>query len=450
MRTSNVFFVGTSAEVEHHIRPVADQLKVQIVDADKVVSASKAGDVALFFSEHFDRFRQAITQLKAKNVATIYMIDGILEWRNAWENRSDEVACPFTMRPVLAHKVACIGENQARVLSGWGNDGKVEIIGVPRFDRYLGEAETDAQKDAQKDSQTEAETEAEVSPEKHRRFRLLVMTAKTPAFTDAQWETVRQTIVDCKTYADANADSVEVLWRLTGGLDEHAGVKNSASDLTGMQLHDQLKHVDAVLSTPSTAVVEALLAGKPTALLNYFQCPSYLNLAWNVNHVSQVAPVIQQLRQPEARKLHFQNQQLQQILYRQSSAADRLVALVRAVQDLAVEQVTSGEELNFPPNMLPMPVGSPISFNSEAMFPTTKEFTETDLVETQAQLAHARRHVDHLNRRVRELEAELKQAHQIFDQIHDHPIAGPIVRIRERVLAAIKNFKPQTHTDSST
>ena len=73
MRTSNVFFVGTSAEVEHHIRPVSEELNVQIVGADEIVGASKAGDVTMFFSEHFDRFRQSITELKQKNVATIYI-----------------------------------------------------------------------------------------------------------------------------------------------------------------------------------------------------------------------------------------------------------------------------------------------------------------------------------------------------------------------------------------
>ncbi len=436
MRTSNVFFVGTSAEVEHHIRSVSDALDVRIVDADQIVGIAKEGDVAMFFSEHFDRFRQAITELKQKNVATIYMIDGILEWRNAWENRPDEVACPFAMRPVLSHKVACIGENQARVLNGWGNDGKTEIVGVPRFDRYA--------------TGTSPQSAPEKHNQKHDRFRLLVMTAKTPAFTDGQWITVGQAIADCKKYADQHADSVEVLWRLTGGLDEHISVENSASDLTGIQLHDQLKEVDAVLSTPSTAVVESMLCGKPTALLNYFDCPSYLNLAWNVSHASQLPTVVDQLRQPEPRKLHFQDQQLQQILYRESRASDRLIELVRCVQELAVEQVASGQTLSFPSNLLPMPATSVTHFDSRALFPTMPEFAETDLVETQAQLAHARRHVDHLNFRIQELEAELKQAHQIFDEIHEHPIAGPIVRIRERVLAALQNIRPKAHPDSTS
>ena len=430
MRTSKVYFVGTPAEVGHHVAPVTENLDVQIVDAAEVVKVANAGDVTLFFSEHFDRFRQSVTELKQKNVATIYMIDGILEWRNAWENQIEEIACPFAMRPVLSHKVACIGENQARVLNGWGNAGKTEIIGVPRFDRYA------------------KNTSSRSTENKTERFRLLVMTAKTPAFTDDQWARVRQSIADVKSFADQHSDSVEIIWRLTGGLDSELGVRNTASDLTGVQLCDQLKEVDAVISTPSTAVVESMLAGKPTALLNYYDCPSYLNLAWSINHASQLESVIAQLKDPAAPKMHFQDQQLQQLLYRESSASERLIRLVRAMQDVASEHVFKGISLEFEPNLLPQPQLSPITFNSQAMFPDTMEFAESNLIETQAQLAHARRHANHLDRQIVQLESELKQAHQIFDEIHQHPIAGPIVRIRERVLATLQNVKRKAQTDS--
>ncbi|MDB4766212.1 hypothetical protein OAG71_00845 [bacterium] len=430
MRTSKVYFVGTPAEVGHHIGPVEKHLDVEIIDPADVLKVASAGDVAMFFSEHFDRFRQSVIELKQKNVATIYMIDGILEWRNAWENSTDEVACPYVMRPVLSHKVACIGENQARVLNGWGNAEKTEIIGVPRFDRYVEHASP------------------QTMGKKAERFRLLVMTAKTPAFTDDQWATVRQSIADVKAYADQHSDSVEVIWRLTGGLDSEFGLEGSASDLTGSQLCDQLNQVDAVISTPSTAVVESMLAGKPTALLNYYDCPSYLNLAWTISHAKQLDSVVDQLKDPAPRKMHFQDQQLQQMLYRESSASERLIRLVRTMQEVAAEHVFKGIPLDFEPNLLPQPQLSPVTFNSQAMFPEAMEFAESNLNETQAQLAHARRHADHLNRRIEQLESELKQAHQIFDEIHQHPIAGPIVRIRERVLTTLQNVKRKTQTDN--
>ncbi len=136
MSQASVFFVGQPGEVAHHAAPFQSRLNVQIVEPHEVLQKSSPGDLAIFYSEHFDRFRDACQRLKQQNVATLYMIDGILEWRNAWENRRDEVACPYTMRPVLAHKVACIGNSQARVLESWGNQGKTEVIGIPRLDGY--------------------------------------------------------------------------------------------------------------------------------------------------------------------------------------------------------------------------------------------------------------------------------------------------------------------------
>ena len=43
-------------------------------------------------------------------------------------------ACPYTMRPILAHKAACIGASQAHVLNQWSNSGKTEVVGIPRLD----------------------------------------------------------------------------------------------------------------------------------------------------------------------------------------------------------------------------------------------------------------------------------------------------------------------------
>ena len=62
-----VFFVGTRAEVQHHAAPLSGQIQYKIVDSADVVAAAQPGDLAIFYSEHFDRFREAIQQLKEKN-----------------------------------------------------------------------------------------------------------------------------------------------------------------------------------------------------------------------------------------------------------------------------------------------------------------------------------------------------------------------------------------------
>lgn len=134
MSLGKIYYVGTEQEVAHHARPLQQHLDISIVGPDQIVEQAVAGDLAIFYSEHFDRFRNAVQKLKTLGVATLYAIDGILEWRNAWENSKIEPACPWTMRPVLSDKVVCIGNQQARILASWGNTEKIEVVGIPRFD----------------------------------------------------------------------------------------------------------------------------------------------------------------------------------------------------------------------------------------------------------------------------------------------------------------------------
>ena len=151
------------------------------------------------------------------------MIDGILEWRNAWENSPDEVACPYTMRPALSHKVACIGASQARTLAAWGNADKVEIVGIPRLDDFA----------MKRDDQPDADAGAPLS--------VLVMTAKTPAFTKDQLATVRRSLTDLVKWQQANPTvagrKIEFTWRLTRGLDREFSVDNQLGNLAGGDLH---------------------------------------------------------------------------------------------------------------------------------------------------------------------------------------------------------------------
>ena len=95
MANSAVYFVGQPHELAHHAAPFQQSLNVVIATAAEVLERSQPGDLAIFYSEHFDRFRNGCLELKKRNVATLYLVDGILEWRNAWENSDDEVACPL-------------------------------------------------------------------------------------------------------------------------------------------------------------------------------------------------------------------------------------------------------------------------------------------------------------------------------------------------------------------
>ncbi len=55
------------------------------------------------------------------------------------------------------------------------------------------------------------------------------------------------------------------------------------------------------------------------------------------------------------------------------------------------------------------------------------------------ELAQAERDLKLQQHTIDGLRDELDQAHAIFDSIHQHPIAGPIVRTRKRVMDWLKN-----------
>ena len=434
MSQSSVFFVGQPEEVAHHAAPFRERLNVQIADPAQVVSLAQPGDLAIVYSEHFDRFRHCCQQLQKQNVATLYMIDGILEWRNAWENRTDEVACPYAMRPVLADKVACIGDSQARILNSWGNQGKTEVVGIPRLDK----------------NQTRKSNRRNTFSE-NQNFRVLVMTAKTPGFTPEQIATTKESLIDLKNWHAKNQTlnqlPVEFVWRLTNGLAEEIGVENQLSDLTGIELADVLTEVDVVISTPSTAMLEAMLVDLPVAVLDYHNCPHYATAGWDICKPAHIDSAIKQMAARSETRMMFQRSQLaDSMLLNENSqtATDRLVELANQMLSIAADKIATGLPLSFPAQILEPAIAPTSKFSHERAYPSAAEFAEVDLTLNQVELAHARREILHLQNEMAQLQSELDQAHQIFETIEKHPIAGPVVRIRQKMLdlmSSIRNRK---------
>lgn len=428
-----IYFVGTQTEVGHQAAPLQIRREdVVVAPPEQVLAAARPADLAIFSSEHFDRFRDACCQLKRRNVATLYLIDGILEWRNAWENHENEPACPWTMRPVLSHKVACIGPSQARELHRWGNESKIELVGIPRLDVLCKHGFSESRQGASS------------------KFRLLVMTAKWPGFTAEQVEnTVRglQDVKDFVTEANRNGREFEVVWRLTQGLEQRIGVQNALTDLTGSELAKTLEHVDAVITTPSTAMLEAMLAGRPVALLDYNNTPQYVPAAWQITAREHIPGVVSQLLARPPDKLSYQRSIVDDALTTDGKACERLERLASQLLNIARERVANGEPLAFPSGILPAHHLPATKLEHATVFPDIADFQLTELVELQSQLAHSRREIKHLQSIIVQLQSELDEAHGIFDQIHSHPIAGPIVRARQKLMDWIERFRERRITD---
>lgn len=429
---ATVAAIGTPAEVLQHVRPLQAAREVLILEPDVAAQKLRAGDLAIFFSEHFERFRRCCSALKERQVATLYLVDGILEWRNAWENRADEPACPWTMRPVLSHKVACIGASQARTLAAWGNVDKIELTGLPRLDGFAA---------------------VEAAGPGAGPFRVLVATAKFPGFTPEQVATTLRSLQDLRQFEKSaprvGGRPLELAWRVAAPLDKELGLGPGADGWKGGNLSALLASVDAVVTTPSTLMLEAMLAGRPVALLDYHNAPHYVPAAWRITTADQLLPVLSDLASPAPARMALQRELLQDALQTGESATARVQLLIDQMLAIAGDCVGQGRPLAFPTGILPPPAGNLPVVEHQRLFPGHGSFSANGELELQAELGHCRREIAHLEQVIAGLRGELGQAHEIFDQIQRHPIAGPVVRLRQRFLDFMARIRPRPGSPSS-
>jgi hypothetical protein len=185
-----------------------------------------APDILLTLTCHNYQIVACIEEARRLAIPSLLMMDGILEWRHTWENPvyGTGGGIPYD-QPVANDKIACFGWQSARTLEGWGNIGKCEMVGAPRFDHYL-------------------EKPLERSPHAGSR-RLLIMTANTPGFTADQSCLIEQSLRDVKTYLETQQEW-EPIWRVRRGLDEIIGLTDRYPNLRSQPLRAALEATDAV------------------------------------------------------------------------------------------------------------------------------------------------------------------------------------------------------------
>ncbi|HWY77341.1 MAG TPA: methyltransferase domain-containing protein, partial [Verrucomicrobiae bacterium] len=294
----------------------------------------KDGAVMVTHDTYVDPGRALVSNAVARGIPTLILADGILEYRNTWDHPQLPPGAIF--QPVLGHKIACLGRSQARQLESWGNAGKCEITGSPRFDRYYGLRRRQRKADEP--------------------CRVLVMTALTPWFNEKQHRQVITALAHLKQFFSEQPSiggfGIQAVWRLIRGLDRELGVSTTASDLTGRELAEVLQTVDAVVTTPSTAMLEAMMLGLPVAVLDYTNSPLYVSPAWHITAREHIADVMMELPNPPEAKMLFQETTLHDCLECSTPATPRLVGLLLAMMEFAGCAEESGKALSFPAKLL--------------------------------------------------------------------------------------------------
>ena len=330
------------------------------------------GDAGIVITHQHYRWEEAAA-LRAvyenNRVPTLVLADGILDYCNTWQH--PDLADSSMFQPLLAHKIACIGDAQARLISSWGNAGKCEVVGMPRLDAAFERAS----------SPINSDTNA---------FRLLVATATTPAFTSESRAKVLDSLRALKDFVQQSkaihSRTIDVTWRLTDGLDKDLGIETLPSP---PPLSEVIGNSDAVITTPSTIYLESLIAHRPTAIIDFLNRPQYVPSAWTISAADQIRDVISELAKPPAPKMLFQKFTLGQQLQSATPATARMVSLIKSMVNARQQSIADNKQLTLPPAILPAVTLESVSHSSAELYPANDTFKIQQVQRLQAELSLA-------------------------------------------------------------
>jgi hypothetical protein len=184
---------------------------------------------------------------------------------------------------------------------------------------------------------------------------------------------------------------------LTGGLENEIQLSEDQFSQENEPLADALQSVDAVITTPSTAMLEAMLLNKPVALLNYHNCPDYVPAAWKISAPQHIEPVIAELLEVPAAKMMYQQTVLHDSLECESKATDRLLTLVQEMMHIGQQCRESGKTLEFPFRILTESKVPENEMNLAELYPLRRSLRVEDNTKLKVMVSHLERHIKKLN-----------------------------------------------------
>lgn len=363
-------------------------------------------------------------------VPTLVLADGILEYRNTWAHPQNVPGA--MMQPVIGHKVACIGPSQARLLESWGNAGRCEVIGAPRFDRYLTRRPAPRLQDGP--------------------FRVLIATAKTPYFTPDQREHVVRGLRALRAYfahdAAGTRPAYDVSWRIAPDLAADLGLGDGDRLAQQPDVADALGSVDALITTPSTLALEGMLTGLPVAILDFGNAPAYYSTAWRIDAAEHIEPALRAMRTPSQAERLFQEYSLHDLCACTTPAVPRLVTLVSRMIEIGRDARKRGLPLTFPATLVPRdPQASGLpdnAFDLARLYPDHSLFRRNHTAALQYEVALLRSIVgsresdlNRFDKALRDFDAELKTRHEAVSSFERDLLAyKEDLAARERAVTA--------------
>ena len=259
-------------------------------------------DVIILSREWTVEWRLCAAAARKANIPVIYVVDGSIEWSYLWNNLSWIRPLGTNLQPLIGSDLCVFGQHQARIFSSMGLGSRIHVVGLPRMDAIS--------------------RERVVKP--GAKPRIVVATSRTAGHDVEQQVMVLRALRDLQAWFATRPD-IDVVWRIAADLAEDIGVK---PDIVG-NVSDVLASATALISLPSTCLLEGMHKGIPVAQLEYRSVPLYTATAWEVRCASHIPGVVHELLYPPPSKLAWQDACFADEL-ESGSASGRLADVIRS------------------------------------------------------------------------------------------------------------------------
>ena len=211
-------------------------------------------------------------------VDTVFLADGILEWGNSFQARSD---CGALYEFSLSNKIGCVTEYDKPVIEIFTKRKNVFV--------YKGKKNAGVE---------------ERGIRKGRRKSIMLATANTPYFNDKEFlsveSIVKRLIVEILDLGFALKIRVPDK-KLRESLLEYKRYFDKVSDF-----QDSMRKCDALITTPSTIVLTSMLMDIPTAQIIYRNTPIVNPTGWYVSSDVDIKALIESMVNCDKWRLEYQ------------------------------------------------------------------------------------------------------------------------------------------------
>lgn len=392
-------------------------------------------DIVLTSSAEWNsRSAVLIARAKRSGLPTLHIVDGVLKWGTTWSSMESDIKSNLPefsglpqYQPALSHKIGCLGPAQARILSSWGQFDKVEVTGNPRMDAYVDYRLKRLNRLGIKQSP------------RGKPARLLILVANRPAYTEPGMVRARQSYLDLNEFLKQAVDNynLSITWR--GGPrspDVMPEGMVGSIDQGKCGLIEALENADFVISSPSTAILEAMSMEIPTCILDYSGSPELLHAAWVIRSKEFIAEELESLFTTDVRRMQLQRYLVHDQIRIDSSSSARISQLMLDMILIAKRSRSAGIDLTFPASMVPGHDYSsqmPYHYAPETLFESHPLFSLSEVAELNRELADLHHYCSLLEHRVEAhnrlyplglaIKSRLKLA--LSSLLHSHRIPRP-------------------------